>query len=193
MNKSMKRSMINNNVWYKSMLVGNPAYTDYEHISSTILTSTATSIDFTSLGTYSSTYKHLQIRWTSRAGSTQINLRFNGSSTGYASHRLAGSSTSVFSDGAASAAEIRLLNGASTTGATANAFVAGTLDLLDSYSTTKNKTIRTLYGGVDSGLNIVQLFSGLWANTGSITSISFALPSGSFAIGSRFSLYGIKG
>jgi hypothetical protein len=165
----------------------------YELISTTVLTSTAASINFSSLGTYSSTYKHLQIRWSSRAGSTQINLKFNGSSTGYANHRLAGSSTSVFSDGATSAAEIRFSSGSSSTGATANAFSGGILDILDSYSTTKNKTIRTLYGTADSGLNIVNLFSGLWANTSSITSVNFTLPSGSFAIGSRFSLYGIRG
>jgi hypothetical protein len=170
------------------------AASDYELIESTILTSAAASVTFSSLGTYSSTYKHLQVRWTARAtttGSFQINLRFNGSSTGYANHRVFGTGTGRFSSGESANPEIRLLNAFSNT-SVASAFTGGVLDLLDSYSTTKNKTIRTLYGQRD-GLESISFVSGLWENTSSTTSLSFTAVSNNFAIGSRFSLYGIKG
>jgi len=167
---------------------------DYELIESTILTSAAASVTFSSLGTYSSTYRHLQVRWVAKATTAftpQVNLRFNGSATGYADHRLLGTGTSVTSSGSFSNAEIRLPSALSDT-AVVNAFTGGVLEILDSFSTTKNKTIRTLYGQRD-GRESINLISGLWANTSSTTSLSFTAVSNNFAIGTRFSLYGIKG
>ena len=75
--------------------------------------------------------------------------------------------------------------------ATASAFGGGVVDILDPYSTTKNKTIRGL-GGL-AATNIA-LRSGSWASTDSVTSIT-CLPfsGGNWVAGSRFSLYGIKG
>lgn len=69
-----------------------------------------------------------------------------------------------------------------------NAFSASITDFLDPYSTTKNKTIRTLggYNG-ETALN-----SGLWQSTSSITSITIRTTTDNFAIGSRFSIYGIR-
>jgi hypothetical protein len=168
---------------------------DYELISSTILTSSAATVTFSSLGTYSSTYKHLQVRWSAKATtstSPRMDLRFNGSSAvAYASHRLYATGTGIFSTGENPTAEIRL-NAALSNISVANTFTSGVLDILDSYSTTKNKTIRTLYGQRD-GFETINLYSGLWANTSSTTSLSFTAFSNNFAIGTRFSLYGIKG
>jgi hypothetical protein len=77
---------------------------------------------------------------------------------------------------------------------TANSFGAAVLDVLDPYSTTKNKTLRCLQG-VRAGTGpAIELRSGFWNNTASITSIVFTPEtSGSFVSGSRFSLYGIRG
>jgi hypothetical protein len=166
---------------------------DYELISSTILTSSAATVTFSSLGTYSSTYKHLQVRYVGKRtieASGDLYLTLNGSSTGYAWHGLTGSSTTVSSTGAATRTSIQIqrLSAVIPT----NAFTAGIIDLLDSYSTTKNKTIRALHGLQDGDAGI-SLTSGFWANTASVTSIDFSLFSGDFATGSRFSLYGIKG
>jgi hypothetical protein len=69
------------------------------------------------------------------------------------------------------------------------------VDLLDAYSTTKNKTTRSLSGGiVQSSESGVALSSGLWRSTSAITSATLLSGTGSnLSIGSRFSIYGIKG
>jgi hypothetical protein len=166
---------------------------DYELIASEILGSTQASITFSNLGDYSSTYKHLQIRYAARGNgsSTGTLLRFNGDTgNNYARHLLYASG---------SGGVVSSLNGTSTsgawagsvfgTGATANAFAAAVVDVLDVYAT-KNKTIRTLEARPNEW---VALNSGLWMNTASVTSITLLPDGASFIAGSRFSLYGIKG
>ena len=75
----------------------------------------------------------------------------------------------------------------------ANAFGAGVYDILDPYSTTKNKTTRLFGGrGFVTGDHKIVLASGLWRNTASVTSIDL-VANDNFVTGSRFSLYGIKG
>jgi len=66
------------------------------------------------------------------------------------------------------------------------------LDILDAYSTTKNKTIRSL-SGMTGGANNLQLYSGLWNNTAAISSLNIFPGATNFVAGSRFSLYGIRG
>ena len=165
---------------------------DYELISSEILTGTQASITFSSLGTYSSTYKHLQIRYTAKqnnSGSVGINGRFNGDTgSNYNWHYLAGFSSTVASSAQANAGSM-LVGSAFGTG-TANAFGAGVIDILDAFSTTKNKTVRSLEGRATEW---VALESSAWRNTASITSITFFPDVYSFTTGTRFSLYGIKG
>jgi hypothetical protein len=170
---------------------------DYELISSTILGSNTPSVTFSSLGTYSSTYKHLQVRIVARTVRTEVNdsilTRFNGDTgSNYAWHRLFGTGSSV-SSGAGSTQTSILTGETSGNTNTSSAFFATVIDILDPYSTTKNKTIRWLNGGASS-FNHIQLGSGLWNSTASVT--SFALEpvnSANFLTGSRFSLYGIKG
>ena len=162
----------------------------YELIASEILGSAQASVTFSSLGDYSSTYKHLQIRAAVRGSLLDnIILRIN-SDTGsnYKSHILFGDGSSVGSDVYANTDKIYLGNASST----ANQFVGLVLDVLDPYSTTKNTTTRTMYGNAGSP-NVVQLLSGLWINTASITTLQILHDSGNLETGSRFSLYGIKG
>jgi hypothetical protein len=74
----------------------------------------------------------------------------------------------------------------------ANVFSAGFTDVLDPYSTTKNKTIRSLNGNIDQ--SFIFLWSGLWMDTSSLTSITLSSQNAAnFVSGSRFSLYGIRG
>jgi hypothetical protein len=78
--------------------------------------------------------------------------------------------------------------------ATANSFAANIFDILDAGSSTKFKTVRSLSGISQSGLaNVITLRSALWRSTSAITSLTMTPSTSSFAIGSRFSLYGIKG
>jgi hypothetical protein len=181
------------------MLAGNEPFIPpaYELIESNILTDSQASVSFINLDTYASTYKHLQVRYVAKAtldGSNNILVKLNGSSTGYAWHRLTGSSTTVSAGSLSSTTSIRLegLSNLGTANSNTNAFTGGVLDLLDSYSTTKNKTIRALHGLQDNDLKI-NLISGLWNNTNSVTSIEFTTSSGNFGARTRFSLYGIKG
>jgi hypothetical protein len=187
----MIRSTINNEQWYKSMLVGNAPFlpSDYELIETVILGSSQASITFSSLGTYSSTYKHLQVRlvavdtFTGGNGSS-FGVTLNGDTTGgnYSFHNLVGNGLSIPSGGAGG-------SGGSVHMGANGRWSASVIDILDAYSTSKNKTMR-IFGG---NLDIVELFSIARYNTASITSINIATQGFGLAIGSRFSLYGIKG
>jgi hypothetical protein len=163
---------------------------DYELITTQVLGSNQPSITFSSLGTYSSTYKHLQIRMaaSTNAGS-QVNLRmrFNGDTgANYAFHYMFSTPSTV-----TSAAEVNFTYGfISNIDSSTTSFLGAVSDILDPYSTSKNKTMRTLAA---NGSTNVWLNSTLWRSTSSVTSIELFPTSGNLITGSRFSLYGIKG
>jgi hypothetical protein len=180
---------------------------DYELITTTTLSTTTASVTFGSLGDYSSTYKHLQIRVTARSNHSGANrtsgaIRLNADTgSNYAAHVLHGNGSSASAAAYSSATFMRnmvffgSLPGASNT---ANAFGAAIIDILDPYSTSKNTTVRVFNGSAQTDSRL-SLASGLWNNTASITSIEIApnddgsYGTSSFVSGSRFSLYGIKG
>jgi hypothetical protein len=187
MPKSMKRSTITDNRWYKSMLVGNPTYTDYELISTAFGTGSNTEFIFSSIP---STYKHLQIRYTASKSDAQsfLRLQFNSvSSSSYTHHEVGGSNASMGSQNSVNQAHISI-RGLGFDGLD-NIYAAGFIDILDYSSTSKNTTVRTLAGGSQ----LMYLNSGLFNSTAAISSIRVFLPSSTFRSGSRFSLYGIKG
>ena len=167
----------------------------YELIETQILGSTQSSITFSNLGNFSSTYRHLQIRSAPKSNSSAASglgwVRLNGSLNGnttdsnYAVHGLFGNGSSV-----TSFAETSSRKGFGVASRTNENFAANVTDILDAYSSTKNKTTRTM-----AGMNgIVAMYSHLFNNTGSITSVSLTTEDGSsFVSGSRFSLYGIRG
>ena len=169
---------------------------DYELISTTVLGSDTASVTFSSLGTYSSDYKHLQIRGTARSDRAtytveSIKMQINSTNmTKY--HRLYGNGTSVASNIDTTIAEV------STNVAVSNSFGAMIIDILDVYSTSKNKTVKALSGtySADAGGfsgKTVQLASSFLDSTSAISSINIAPTFGSnFVAGSRFSLYGIR-
>ncbi len=168
----------------------------YELISSTILGTATSSITF-DVSTFASTYKHLQIRMvgrTSRANNGDgFNIRFN-SDTGanYALHTLRGEGSSIFSEAGANQTSIQI-GYAEANNNTSGSFAACVFDVLDAFSTTKNKTARGL-SGYSSSIGRILLNSGHWRNTNAITSIEVIVAIGpNFLAGSRFSLYGIKG
>jgi hypothetical protein len=167
----------------------------YELISTTTLGTAASFVTFSNLGDYSSTYRHLQIRAVARSTrasnpDSAIGLQFNANTSGYFWHELQGSGSAVSSSTNTSQTSIRV---GMTTAATsaANAYGATIIDLLDAYSTTKNKTFRSLTGATD--LNRIRLTSGSLALTNSVTEIKLLDLFANFTVGSRFSLYGIKG
>jgi hypothetical protein len=170
---------------------------DYELIETQILGSSQANITFSNLNTYSSTYKHLQIRAVVRSVRTgfagdNIAMRFNAdTAANYSWHLLRGTGSAV--DSLASVNATLMLPGwVSASTSPTSAFGAVVIDILDPYAT-KNKTIRSLTGQTGTDANI-RLTSGNWRNTGTITSTNlFPIDGTAWDTGSRFSLYGIKG
>lgn len=149
--------------------------------------SASSTFDFTSI---SSTYKHLQIRY-SVSGSVNgvgVRIRFN-SDTGsnYYSHYLYG-------DGATAGAGYQGITTSGIIGSvttTSNVTYVGVVDILDYTSTNKNKTVRSLFGFDANGSGEVDFFSALWSATPvAITSITIYPSSGTFT--GKFALYGVK-
>jgi hypothetical protein len=165
----------------------------FELIESQVLAATATSVTFSSIP---QTYKHLQVRFTSRFTdaftSSNFSFRVNGdTAANYASHRITNQSASISADNlsATSTPYLGFMPGGSTT---ANTFNSGIIDLLDYTSTVKTKTFKAFIGSESSSR--MSIAGGLWNNTSAVTSLTFREPSGlTLAIGCRFSLYGIKG
>lgn len=146
-----------------------------------------------------STYKSLQIRYTVRASTglatnQDLRVRFNGDSgTNYARHNLTGNGASATSNAAITQAQWQINDGATDTTTLSNTFVGGVIDLIDYASTSKTKTVRNLWGYDANGSGIISLYDGLWNSTSAINSISFTIPTGNYATGTSFALYGIKG
>jgi len=169
----------------------------FQLLESTVLTSAQSSIEFTNLTTkYAATYEHLQLRVVARGDRTAtfdaVDLRLNGDSGTYDSHFLSGNGSSVTS-GREAANKIRYIVQTPAASNDANAFGVGVIDILDAFNTSKNTTVRSLTGRAISSNPAVGLFSGLWVNTASVTSIALLQSfSGNFVTGTRVSLYGIR-
>ena len=175
---------------------GGAASTDYELIQTQLISSTTSSVTFSSIP---STYKHLQLRATARSTYAAtlggFAFRFN-SDTGsnYTYHILDGDTVqaSGFAGTSQTNGLVTLITGST---ATANAFGVAICDILDYTNTSKNKTVRTLGGRLSTYQNSnIRLGSSAWLSTASVSSLTlFDHIGGSFVSGSRFSLYGIKG
>jgi hypothetical protein len=165
---------------------------DFELISTAFGTGSSGVIDFTSIP---QTYKHLQIRYTAKNSSTatQINIRMNGITSGvYTRHSLFGNGSSASSNNSSADQTSILLVESMANSTTADAVNAGVIDIMDYTSTSKNTTIRALYGMRDN-LSRVYMSSGLYGQTTAVSSITLTASANNFASLSRFSLYGIKG
>jgi hypothetical protein len=168
---------------------------DFELIESVFLTTTTASVTFSGLGDYSATYKHLQIRIASRGAnaSTNVNtlLRINADTgSNYAEHGFQGTGA-VLNVTAQTNTTSMFTGTVPAASANANHFGATVIDLLDAYSTTKNKTIRYLNGSQSNSQ--IGIGSGHRRNTESTTSLTLLPAIGSWAANSRFSIYGIRG
>jgi hypothetical protein len=171
---------------------------DFELIETYTLGSSQANVTFTNLNTYSSTYKHLQIRYVARTNRASVfdsgRLKFNGDTgSNFTDHGLFGTGSSVGSYAQLNASTGINFGNAPGANAAANVFGAGVMDILDAYSTTKFKVTRLL-DGVSSSSPAITLNSGLWRSTASVTDIQlFPNVGTNWVTGSRFSLYGIRG
>ncbi len=178
-----------------SSITGGLSTTAYESIATTTVSTSVSSVTFSSIP---ATYTHLQLRWIARSdrAATQdfVDIRLN-SDTGanYAAHLLSG-------DGAAASAAAYVSNtsvglifmpAASSTG---SVFGVGVMDILDYTNTNKYTTTRTLGGADINGSGRIVLGSGVWMNTAAVTTLTIITDNAStFTQYSKFALYGIKG
>jgi hypothetical protein len=167
-----------------------------EPIATTLLSSAATDITFSNIP---QGYKNIQIRGISRSVSdggdtyNQVDVQINADTgSNYAHHQLFGDGASASAYGVASQVQMRF-EAETGSAATASIFGAFIFDILDYSNVYKFKTTRLLGGYDANGSGRLALSSGLWMNTAAITSIKIKPRNGSFAINSRFSLYGIRG
>ena len=170
----------------------------FESIQTVTLSADQSVISFNSIPT---TYKHLQLRYMARStretfSADNVLMQFNGNTSGYSRHILAGDGTNAFSGGSADVTHMWLGQISSTV--TANIFGVGIIDILDYTDTNKFTTIRSLYGVDLNGINNtvsggVGMWSGLYRNTAVVSTIQLSCQSTGYAAGTRFALYGIKG
>ena len=174
------------------------ASTAFESIATVTAAGGETSFTFSSIP---STFKSLQIRGLYRDETTgsftrMINIRFNGdTATNYANHIMYGDGATVTALGGGTNNTAYSGYVGTDGGWTSNCFGAFVTDIIDYQSTTKNKTIKTFGGGDDNTTNSnhrLSLSSGAWFSTSAITSIALT-PASTYAAGTTFALYGIKG
>ena len=180
----------------QAQVTGAPAGAgSYDLLATEILTSSAASVTFSSLGDYAGTYQHLQLRIVAKSTRADdldyFALQFNADTgNNYATHVLRGISGSVSSF--AETSQSRIITGRLAGGNTTDSFGAAVIDILDPFETTKNTTTRGL-GGVRGGSGAeISLASGVWLNTDALTSILVKPDNGSAEAESRFSLYGLR-
>jgi hypothetical protein len=181
-----------------SSISGSKAVTNsYESIASVALTSTSSTITFSSIP---ATYKHLQIRSIATQGTggssgsdTFNTARFNGDSgSNYVSHYVGGDGSSAFASATGTSSSNCWFGIA--TSSTTSAFAANIIDILDYSNTNKYKTIRGLSGDDRNGAGFIILQSALWMSTAAISSIVIsAAGSPVLQANSHFALYGVKG
>lgn len=155
----------------------------------------ATSVTFSNLNTYNTTYQHIQIRWAARSTRSETNdtfaIRLNGdTAANYSWHKLEVDSSLV--SNASTNASYGIFGVTLANTSPTGAFGAGVTEILDPFEATKYPTIRAFSGGANGSVR-VGLTSSSWRNTTSLTSLTIFTPSGNLAQYSRFSLYGIKG
>jgi hypothetical protein len=172
---------------------------DFDLLETQVLDSAELSVTFSSLSTYAADYQHLQLRIVASGVDSdnlgEVGLQFNGvTAATYSSHLLFGTGGQVYSGNNLSETSIHAADIARTN--TAEIFGSGVIDILDPFETSKNKTTRSLTGmfiNATAFRHFISVNSGLWPSTDAVSSLTLLHRGGqNFAIGSRFSLYGIK-
>lgn len=167
----------------------------YDLLETVEVSSAASEVTFSGLGSYSD-YKHLQLRMVVRAdrlaSQGAVYAQYNGDTTtsNYTTHYLYGSGSSVSSNQLTIPQWI-VAPAASDTAT--DSFSATIVDILDFSNTNKYTTSRSLTGHKSALAQGIRIFSSLWMNTATVTSIRLYPVTDNFEVGSRLSLYGIKG
>jgi hypothetical protein len=182
----------------------------FDLLETQVLGSSTASVTFSSLSTYASTYKHLQLRVMAKNTAAvnynvlEMVMRINGSTSNYRSHCLRGFSGSVTSFAPTLSTQMLVGQTVSNDSGVAQTFGASVIDILDPFDSSKNTTVRSLSGAGDSRSTLgptdqISLWSGAWFDTTAVSSLTLYGAYGdggtlsNFTANSRFSLYGVKG
>jgi len=184
---------------YPDMLAGNAVWNPWEPqgafdaLATVTLSTAAASVTFAGIPTG---YKHLQIRALARNSvvGDSFGIQFNSDATAsYTRHELSGFGSTANAYASTGLTQITAIGFEGYSSVTANTFGSSVIDILDYTNITKNKTVRSLTGYDYNGGGGVGLVSGLWINTGAITSIVLNQGnSGNFVANSTFALFGVK-
>jgi hypothetical protein len=166
-----------------------------ELIATQVLSSNPSSITFSSI---SSDFKHLQIRLITRSTTNgqDLYLQLNSAaSLTYRAHSLRGITGSGVSSDAEGGTDRARIGFSGINSDTANDFTPFLIDILDANSSSKNKTVRTISGRTSTfSFATAGLWSLLYPSTQAVNSLTLSMNSpAAFAVGSRFSLFGIRG
>lgn len=159
----------------------------YEPIATTTLSTGAISITFSGI---SSAYTDLRLVFvcTNASGGDQAKITFNGvTGTSYSYTYVYGDGSAAGSGSAGNQPEINAaIGGTSTTIPTMY-----TADIF-SYTGSTYKTCLVTGNEDKNGTGLISQTVGLFRNTAAITSITIAKSSGTYAVGTTATLYGIK-
>ena len=169
----------------------------YEALATTVLTSSASSVEFTSI---SSDYEHLQVRMIYKStkgtqGAVQVRIQFNSDTgTNYSYQGLEGYQSNAGIHENTAQDEIHVWGGGTNTMGVGT-FGGTVVDILDYRNVNKFTSVRSIGSLVSdyttsSQDNVVAVTGGLWGSTAAITSIKFLPNQGSWKSGCEFSLYG---
>ena len=164
------------------------ATNSFESIATPVISGSANFVDFTSIP---ATYKYLQIRFSIVASATNsdITLQFNSdTSSNYTYHELRGTGSTVVAGGSGSTTFVYLASNATD----ATWPCVGIVDIFDYADTNKKTTVRTLSGKDTNGGGTLQMMTGVYKSTSTITSMRLDC-STAIATTSQIALYGIKG
>ena len=168
----------------------------YEPISTQTVGTAVSSVTFTSIP---QTYTDLVfVGSTYYSASVSMVVRFNNDSTTNYSYTVLGGSNAAPGNGAysgisTSGSSINLLGYYATTNSSGNIFAPTVANIMNYSNSTTYKTLLSRSYAQDNGTGKdAELFAGVWRSTAAITRVDLLTSSGNFAVGSTFTLYGIK-
>jgi hypothetical protein len=155
----------------------------YTPIATTTLGSTATSITFSSIGSYTD-LRLVLVAQDSTGGGNNLFMQFNGDTgANYSQTNIVGNGSIAYSGRNTSASFIRV----ATAGLPASPAWSTYAAELMSY---KGTTYKTALISVSEDISVSRKVA-LWSSTNAITSLYLYMPGGSFSIGTTATIYGI--
>lgn len=170
--------------------------TGFELIETQTLSSSASSITFSNLDSYSNTFYGLQINWTVRgihSSTDGLRVRINNDSgNNYYWHgfRNQNNTLEAYGAGPQNSMEMGAIPQSSEP---SSVFASGIINIYDAFDPTKNTVLYGRAGLFASNITYIRKHSGIWQNTNTLSSITFTGLFNAIAANSEISIYGLVG